>query len=364
MNKKINNIVLCVLMAAIIFTGCLLCIFLPKDTYSQSERRELKTFPSLSVSSVIKGDFMKGFEEYASDAFPFRDEFRSVKAYFSYYLLGQKDNNGIYVHNNYIASIDYPYNRESVEYAASRFGYIYENFLQNSKVFLSVIPDKNTFLAEDAGVLHIDTDKLVSDIKEAMPYAEYIDIFPTLSIEDYYKTDSHWKQDCITDTADVLAEALGVSLSKERKTVENSQPFYGVYYGQAALNLPYDTVNYLTSPVIDNMKAFDGQNNKEIPVYDTDRLSGRDPYETFLSGPLSLVTVENPSCKNDRELIIFRDSFGSSIAPLLAEGYSKVTLIDIRYVNISYVKDLVEFKDADVLFLYSTSVLNNSETIK
>ncbi len=364
MSKKIKNVILCILMSAIIFVGCLLCIVLPKDTYSQSERREFAKFPGLSVSSIIKGDFMKKFEEYASDAFPFRDEFRSLKAYFSYYILGQKDNNGIYVHNGYIGSVDYPYNKESVEYAASRFGYIYDSFLQNSKVYLSVIPDKNTFLAEDAGVLHIDTDKLVADIREAMPYAEYIDIFPTLSIEDYYRTDSHWKQENITDTAEVLAKGMNVTLCDEREIFRSSLPFYGVYYGQAALNLPYDTIAYLTSPVIDNMKAYDGQNNKDIPVYDIERVSGRDPYETFLSGPLSLVTVENPLCDNDRELVIFRDSFGSAIAPLLAEGYSKVTLIDIRYININYIKDLVDFDGTDVLFLYSTSVLNNSETIK
>lgn len=351
-------------MGAIIYIGCLLCIFMPKETYSLSERRELKSFPTLSLSSVISGDFMGDFEEYASDSFPFRDAFRSVKAYFSYYVLGQKDNNGIYTHNGYIASVDYPYNKDSIDYAASRFGYIYESFLSNSQVFLSVIPDKNTFLAEDAGVLHIDTERLVADIRKAMPYAEYIDIFPTLSLEDYYKTDSHWKQENLSDTAEVLAEKLGVSLSDERDTVSSSLPFYGVYYGQAALNIPYDTVSYLTSPIIDNMTAFDGQNNKDIPVYDTDRLSDRDPYEMFLSGPLSLVTVENPASENERELIVFRDSFGSAIAPLLAEGYSKVTLIDIRYININYVKDLVDFDGKDVLFLYSTSVLNNSETIK
>ncbi len=307
---------------------------------------------------------MKNFEEYASDSFPFRDEFRSLKAYFSYYLLGQKDNNKIYVHNGYIASMDYPYNKESVEHAASRFGYIYENFLQDSKVFLSVIPDKNTFLAKDAGVLYIDTDTLVSDIRKAMPYAEYIDIFPTLSLEDYYKTDSHWKQENLADTAEALAEGLGVTLVGGRETIKSDLPFYGVYYGQAALKLPYDTVSYLISPVIENMKVYDGQNNKDIPVYDTERLSGRDPYETFLSGPLSLVTVENPANKNGRELVIFRDSFSSAIAPLLAEGYGKVTLVDIRYVNISLIKDLIDFSGADVLFLYSTSVLNNSETIK
>lgn len=364
MNKKTFNIIICTLACALVLSGFLMCTFLPKKGYSDSERRELASFPEVSVSSLFTGRFMDSFEGYAVDNFPFRDTFRSIKAYFSYYILGQKDNNKIYVHDGYIASMDYPYNKDSVDYAASRFSYINSKYLTDSKVFLSIIPDKNVFLAKEAGVLHFDSEKLVSDMREAMPYAEYIDIFPTLSIEDYYKTDSHWKQDRIEDTAQTLADGLGVTLTGDRTPVSSSIPFYGVYYGQAALRLEADSITYLTSPVIENMKVYDGQNGKDIPVYDTGRIEGRDPYETFLSGPLSLVTVENPAADTDRELIIFRDSFSSAIAPLLAEGYKKVTLLDIRYMNVDYACSMVDFKNKDVLFLYSTAILNNSDTIK
>ena len=364
MKKKTFNIIICTLACTLILSGFLMCVLLPKESYSYSERRELASFPELSVSSLFTGRFTDSFDDYAVDNFPFRDTFRSIKAYFSYYLLGQRDNNKIYVHDGYIASMDYPYNKESVDYAASRFGYIYEKYLNDSKVFLSVIPDKNVFLAKEAGVLYFDSEKLVQDIKEAMPYAEHIDIFPTLSLEDYYKTDSHWKQEKIEDTAQALADGLGIRLSGGRSAVSSSLPFYGVYYGQAALKLEADCITYLTSPVIEKMKAFDGQNSKEIPVYDTERLEGKDPYETFLSGPLSLVTLENPGADTERELIIFRDSFSSALAPLLAEGYSKVTLVDIRYVNVDYICSMIDFAEKDVLFLYSTAILNNSETIK
>ena len=364
MNKKAFNIIICILACTLVLSGFILCVFLPKETYSDSERRELAPFPEISVSSLVTGRFMDSFEDFAVDNFPLRDTFRSIKAYFSYYALRQKDNNKIYVHNGYIASMDYPYNKESVDYAASRFGYIYDKYLKNSDVYLSIIPDKNVFLAKEADVLYFDSEKLVKDMKDAMPYAEYIDIFSTLSIDDYYKTDSHWRQDKIEDTAEVLADGLGVKLSGDRTAVSSSLPFYGVYYGQAALKLDADSITYLTSPVIDRMTAFDGQNGKDIPVYDTKRISGKDPYETFLSGPLSLVMVENTDADTDRELIIFRVSFSSAMAPLLAEGYKKVTLLDIRYMNVDYACSLVDFKNKDVLFLYSTAILNNSETIK
>ena len=91
---------------------------------------------------------------------------------------------------------------------------------------------------------------------------------------------------------------------------------------------------------------------------------GNDPYEMFLSGSLSLITIENPNATTDKELIIFRDSFGSSITPYLIEGYEKITLVDIRYLSSKMLHMFIEFDDQDVLFLYSTLVLNNAEIFK
>ncbi|MFR3996454.1 MAG: hypothetical protein ACLTZJ_03135 [Oscillospiraceae bacterium] len=50
--------------------------------------------------------------------------------------------------------------------------------------------------------------------------------------------------------------------------------------------------------------------------------------------------------------------------PLLAEGYSEITLADIRYLSPSMLGKFIDFTAQDVLFLYSTSVLNDSSTIK
>ena len=81
----------------------------------------------------------------------------------------------------------------------------------------------------------------------------------------------------------------------------------------------------------------------------------------FLSGANALLTIENPNAETDRELYIFRDSFGSSISPLFAEGYAKVTVIDIRYVQSAFLGNLIDFTEgSDVLFLYSTGMLNSS----
>ena len=154
------------------------------------------------------------------------------------------------------------------------------------------------------------------------------------------------------------------TIQPQYRTMTVEGDFYGVYHGQAALPIAPDSLQYLTNDMIGQMKVFDYQNNKEIPVYDKAKIEGDDPYELYVGGPISLATIENLACDKGKHLIIFRDSFGSSIAPLLAQGYEKTTLIDIRYILPSVLGQYVEFQDADVLFLYSTPVLNHSDVLK
>lgn len=48
----------------------------------------------------------------------------------------------------------------------------------------------------------------------------------------------------------------------------------------------------------------------------------------------------------------------------MVEEYSKITLIDTRYVSPKILKNLVDFEGKDILFLYSTLVINNSIALK
>ena len=210
----------------------------------------------------------------------------------------------------------------------------------------------------------MDYEKLISHMKDSMEYAEYIDIVPLLELSDYYYTDTHWRQEKIQDVAQFLAAEMGVTLSNEYTVNQVDTPFYGVYYGQSGLPLPADTLYYLDYPALQDCKVFDYETTAYIPIYDLDKTTGNDPYEIFLSGSKSLLTIENPNATTDKELLIFRDSFGSSIAPLLAEGYATITLVDIRYISPNMLGRFISFENQDVLFLYSVSVLNNSITIK
>lgn len=165
------------------------------------------------------------------------------------------------------------------------------------------------------------------------------------------------------DAAREIADKMGVTLSAEYELKQLATPFRGVYYGQAALPIATETLYYLENEAIKNSTVTDYETGKTGAVYDMEKAEGNDLYEMFLSGPRSLLVIDNPSADTDKELIIFRDSFGSSIAPLFIEAYSKITLVDIRYISPAYLGRFIEFDGQDVLFLYSTLVLNNSDTI-
>ena len=366
MKNKVKNIVTVVALGLFLFGLSFWGILAPDAALSESERRPLAQFPALSVESVLSGKFMADFEDYAADQFPLRDQFRTLKAIVSYDLMGKKDNNDVYIENGYASELEYPLDEKSLDYAAERFKFLYDSFMKDTdvKLYLSVIPDKNRFLAAQNGYPALDYEKFYELVREKNGYMEYIDIDGLLSIEDYYCTDIHWRQENIVDVAQALAAAMGAEIGDDFTVNTLDKDYYGVYYGYAALPMPPETVYFLTNGAIDGASAVNGETNTVMGVYDTEKGMGKDPYELFLSGSLSLITVENPNAETDKELVIFRDSFASSLAPLLLEGYAKVTLVDIRYLNSTFVGSLIDFDDQDVLFLYSVPVLNNSVTLK
>lgn len=371
--SKIKNYIVVILSALFVFGFLVWGIILPDKDISTTERRKLGVFPKVSTDTLLEGTFMSDFESYTLDHFPLRDAFRGLKAFTSYNLLLQKANNDLYNTDGYIVKMEYPMDSNSISHATSRFELIYNNYLKgtDTKVYLSIVPDKNAFVAQDDGYLSMDYEQFTNTVREQMPYTEYIDIFPLLELSDYYATDTHWRQEKITDVAEHLAESMGASLTDKYTKAEADVPFYGVYHGQSALPLQPDTLYYLESDTINNCTVLDLESNSAIPMYDWSKLESSDPskipdpYEMFLSGPnRSVLEITNPNATSDKELIIIRDSYANALAPLLTSGYKKITLVDLRRIPAPYLGNVITFDTQDVLFLQSTLVLNDSKEIK
>lgn len=342
--------------------------FLPEKEISDAERRKLTKFPTFSLSSVASGSFMDKFEDYTMDQFPLRDAFRTAKSLFHTCVLQQKDNHDIYIAQGYAAKLEYPLNTTSVTYAIEKFNQIYNTYLtgSGSDIFLSVVPDKGYYLAEENGYPSMDYEAMFTLVREGMPWAEYVDITDCLTIQDYYRTDTHWRQEKLIPVAQKLCSAMGAAIPDTAGFYATAveRPFYGVYYGQAALPMKSETMYLMENPVLDGCIVTNHELGTTSRVYDMDKLNSRDLYDVYLSGAAPLLTIENPQASSAKELIVFRDSFGSSLVPLMVPGYASVTLVDIRYISSSMLADYLSFHGQDILFLYSTLVLNSSNSLK
>ncbi len=363
MQKKLNQILTLGLLLAVLLGFCGWSIVKPDEPVSTSERRKLAQFPPLSSATVLSGAFMENFETYTLDQFPLRDELRGLKAFTALKFLRQGDNHGLYSDRGYLSKLDSPLDTASVDNAAERFQRVYDLCLTDAgALYVAIVPDKNYYT--DAAYPKLDYAALTERLLAAMPYAAPIDLTGQLSLESYYRTDPHWRQEALVPVAQHLAQQMGTQLSGSYETVRLDTPFSGAYTGQYALSVEPDEFCYLTNDTLAACKVYDYEADAWTGLYDLDAAAGDDPYAFFLSGSRALLTIENPNASMDKELILFRDSYGSSLAPLLAEGYAKITLIDIRYLAPELLSRFVDFDGKDVLFLYSTTVLNSSNTLR
>ena len=361
MYKKITVIIVAVLM----FGLSAFCVLKPREEYSESGRRTLAFFPAFTFSSFENGSFASDFESASLDQFPLRDRFRTVKALAQYKLFGFSDNNGFYLKDGFAAKQIYPLNEASVKNAAEKMTAIYEKYLNSeNKIVVAVAPDKGYYLGDKSGHLSLDYRRLSEILQQNAPFGEYVDLTDSLSADCYYKTDTHWRQEKIAPAAEKIAAALGFELENNYTVSTATDNFYGVYYGQSALPLPTEQLNYIESAAINACSVYNAETDTTGKVYDFDKLSGKDPYEFFLSGSVSVLKITNPNQQNGKRLVVFRDSFGSSLVPYLIEGYSEITVVDTRYINTSILSEYVDFSGCDVLFLYSTLLLNDSYTLK
>ncbi|MDD2493045.1 MAG: hypothetical protein PHY83_03800 [Bacilli bacterium] len=342
-------------------------IALPDKEFSYSERRKLAQIPQLEISEIANGDFFEDLEDYFLDQFAFRDFFRKIDSFMRLRFLQQKEVKGIYIIDDSLYKIEYPLNEKSVQNIAQKIEQISQEYSQILDIYYAVIPDKNYFGAQVDKYLSLDYQKMLVCMQEKINSAEYIDLFPHLKKEDYYRSDIHWRQDKIIDVVNKISTAMGTDyrVHIDNYTVNKLSPFYGTYYGQSPYRIEADELIYLTNEIIDQAQVYNFYTSQYINVYNEENLNNVDGYDVYLEGAVPLLTIENVTSESEKELYLFRDSFGSSIAPLFIEEYRKIHLIDLRYVSFENVKEYIDFKAGNIiLFLYSTTIINNSLTLK
>ena len=357
MQDRTKNIIITIGFVAVLAIVFVANLIAEDKVISTAERRKLAQFPEIKISKILDGSVISDWEKYVEDQFVEREWFRGIKSFWSTNVFAQKDDNKLFEKEDAIYKMEYPLKEKNIQKSAQKIKEVYEKYLKNMNVYYSIIPDKNYYLENDDH-LKLDYNKAQNIMEKELTDIKYIDIKNALQLEDYYRTDLHWKQENLQNVVETIQENMGLDKTNIKYNVNNKGEFYGAYYGQLATNIDPDTINILTNETIENCTTYNFETKRKAPVYNDTKSA--DKYDIFVSGATPLISIENPNAKTNKELLLFRDSFGSSIAPLLVENYSKITLIDLRYISSKMLGQHVEFNNQDVLFLYSTVVLNQN----
>ncbi len=355
-----------VLFIAFIFGLAIWFVVNPKADYSSSEKRYLQQFPETSVDTVLSGEFSEKFETYFADHFPQRNMWVGLNSYYNLGI-GLNGRNGVYNSaDGYLINV--PVDKEN---------YVRKNIrvLAEFKEKIGDVP-MTVMLAPSTGYIATDKLPLIHDSYNDDTYfaetaktlgesgVNFVDLRETFKqkyaegVQLYYRTDHHWTTDGAYEGYVKLCEKLGVQPADKDSFAKTA---YGGFYGTT-----YSTSGYwLTKPdsitVYDNQEntdknitvkiSEDGKDNHYGSMFFYNHIGEDDKYPVFLDGNHALTEIQNKNAKNGT-IVVIKDSFSHSLAPFLAENYSKVVLVDLRYYKQS-VSDLIKKENPEqVVALY------------
>ena len=130
--------------------------------------------------------------------------------------------------------------------------------------------------------------------------------------------------------------------------------FYGTTYNKAHTFVKPDEVEIFHTDY-ENVKI--NMNNDEIKsdtFYFKDvAQKSFDRYQLFFSKNTGKIEIQT-SAKNDKTLLVIKDSYANCFVPFLAGEYSKIIMIDCRYTRLKMKTILREYQEvSDILVLFN-----------
>ena len=186
----------------------------------------------------------------------------------------------------------------------------------------------------------------------------------------YARTDHHWLPLGAYYGTKVFAEAAQVDYpSLDEYTKITKEGFLGTLYtysnyDQGIKNNP-DTFTYFKPKNIKDIKCtyYDTSFANPYTPYGTDEsglfydsMEGSNCYLSFLGSDAEIVEINTP-CKNNRVLVVYKNSYGNAMIPFLTNSFSKIYVCDYRYFNINGVDFCKKVGCTDLLFTGAISLI-------
>lgn len=361
MSNNFKDKFICILFVCILIIVMGANIIKKDEKISYSERRKLEQFPKISLDSIFNKTLSEKLDKYTTDQFIGRDKLRKIKVNIE--MITRNNYNSLYIYDDYIIKEIFDLDNKSLLNITNKINYIKNSYLDEKNIYYSIIPDKNYFV--NGYNLKLNYDNLKEIMSKELSGIDYIDIFGALKLDDYYMSDTHWKQEDLGSVVNELSKHMNFDVNNDYLVKEVNSCFKGVYSGNILISDVCDKMKILENDDILNSTLYNYESMRYESIYNMDKVNSGDDYEMYLSGSSALLTITNNNNNSNKNLIVFRDSYGSSLIPLLISGYNKITAIDTRYINPKLLDKYIDFNDyQDVLFIYNTMLINESFTLK
>jgi DHHW protein len=396
-----------------VFSGVLIIFGLmfllqKQETKSLVEKRKLKEFPEFNTDSIYYGRYMRALDDYVADHFPYREglvEFAlKLKEWRGYHsdeliiintpkkpkkIIGKdsanveldtaaleegeviEDNRGLVISDGRAMQLFGGNNSRAKNYAAMVNAYYEELKAEGINVFNVVVPSSAEFYlpskfkhlkeqekrnikmiydSEAGGVGKVDAYSKIAAHKN-----EYV----------YFRTDHHWTGLGAYYAYTAFCETAGFEAVPLDKMIKKSQnKFYGSLYfylnRNSTLAEHYDTVHYWKMPDNPTCLVYK-KNNMNKPIKSHVVVDQAGGYSVFLGADYPLIKIET-NVKNNRSIIVVKNSYGNPFITYLVSHYEKIFVVDFRYYNTGIIDLLRENKVTDLLFINGSISANTPYT--
>ena len=102
--------------------------------------------------------------------------------------------------------------------------------------------------------------------------------------------------------------------------------------------------------------TFESSGEKTASLFFPDKLEQKNQYEVFMGGNYDKVIIDTV-CPSGRNLLLIKDSYANCMIPMLTPYFSKIVVIDPRYLTDSLESIIKENDFTHMLFLYNINTL-------
>lgn len=373
------------LFAIILLIVPIVTIVLPKRERSENENRSLASFPTLidqkkldkaeNLSDVVGAvkwkyitdrknpSFMDDIETYFSDHLAGRETW-VIASNTMERLSGKREINDVVTVGNQMIQVFKEYDADMVDTSLAAMDALAGRH-PDVPMYFMLAPTAQEFLKSELPSYggYLSQKSFIDECAGKLKNVPVIDCLSYLSGHDkeyiYYRTDHHWTSLGAYYAYNAAAKSLGYSAyGISAFNIETVSPdFRGTLYSKTLdSSITPDSIDYYLlargEPSV-KMTVFDGE--KET-VYDSlyvrEYLDTKDKYSSFTGTNAPIVTIETGN-ENGRSLLMIKDSYAHSLVPFLSKHYAKITMLDLRYINVGldYFLNIDDY--SQVLFMYN-----------